>query len=526
MSYGDSETTNFSQGRDGDAGAMDFAKGMSSYATGGGGVTFERKVAVLYLAHLLNGDGAIEFGGGRRAVSVAFQQSPSHPVDDLVVTAAHVDEFEPPIELALAVRRSPKLVSSDKSTQGLIRQFVSASMDTPPDGTDRRWGLVVAGPQRHAEQLQKLASLATTQMDAPGFFRLVRTPNSFSAHVRGRLDQMEKLVELALKELGVSELDASLVQERTWEILSKLVVLMPRLESPDESDWSAVENSLVTVARGSDPAGASRLRDRLVVMAGEYSPNAARVDLTMLRRDTHGMLDASKRRHHKGWSVLSHLHEAAIRSVRTEITTVDGDRSASLDRSDAVKELVATSTDAEAVLVSGDSGVGKSALTLLSFTSAPEVGSESTQTLCINLRNVPTETVTFESTLDHPLTVLLCELSAPRRMLIIDGADAAIEGKEDTLRYLINAAVESDVKVVAVSSLDSLQVVHDALSDRFGTSVAKYHVKPLTDAELDEIVAAFPGTEQAQFQSKVSRSVASARSCGPARSRSSHGSPA
>ena len=158
VSYGDAETTNCSQGRDGDAGALELAKGMSPYATGGGGVTFERKVAVLYLAHLINGDGAIEFGGGRRAVRVAFQQSPSNPVDDLVVTAAHVDEFEPPIELALAVRRSPKLVSSDKSTQGLIRQFVSALMDTPPDGTERRWGLVVAGPQRHAEQLQKLAS--------------------------------------------------------------------------------------------------------------------------------------------------------------------------------------------------------------------------------------------------------------------------------------------------------------------------------------------------------------------------------
>ena len=35
-------------------------KGMSPYATGGGGVTFERKVAVTYLAHLLVGDGAAE----------------------------------------------------------------------------------------------------------------------------------------------------------------------------------------------------------------------------------------------------------------------------------------------------------------------------------------------------------------------------------------------------------------------------------------------------------------------------------
>ena len=61
---------------------------MSPYATGGGGVTFERKVAVQYLARLLAGDGTSELGDGRRVVSVAFQQAPEHPVDDLVVSAA------------------------------------------------------------------------------------------------------------------------------------------------------------------------------------------------------------------------------------------------------------------------------------------------------------------------------------------------------------------------------------------------------------------------------------------------------
>ena len=59
---------------------------------------------------------------------------------------------------------------------------------------------------------------------------------------------------------------------------------MPRLESSNETDWSAVENSLIPVARTSDLVGASRLRDRLVALASEYSPKSARVDLTMLRR--------------------------------------------------------------------------------------------------------------------------------------------------------------------------------------------------------------------------------------------------
>ena len=53
---------------DGGTDAVALAGGMSPYATGGGGVTFERKVAVQYLAHLLVGDGASELGDGRRVV--------------------------------------------------------------------------------------------------------------------------------------------------------------------------------------------------------------------------------------------------------------------------------------------------------------------------------------------------------------------------------------------------------------------------------------------------------------------------
>ncbi len=131
-------------------GSMGPSLGMSPYATGGGGVTFERKVAVQYLAHLLLGDGAVEFGDGRLAVSVEFQQAPEYPVDDLVIRAARPEEAEPSLELALGVRRSPNLVRSDASTQKLIREFVRAVINGPADGLESRLGLVVAGPQQHA----------------------------------------------------------------------------------------------------------------------------------------------------------------------------------------------------------------------------------------------------------------------------------------------------------------------------------------------------------------------------------------
>ena len=415
-------------------------KGMSPYATGGGGVTFERKVAVTYLAHLLVGDGAAEFGDERRVVRVAFQQAPAHPVDDLVVTAALADEIEPSLVLALGVRRAPDLVRSDESTQKLIRDFVRAVINSPTDGPEHRFALVVAGPQEQAEQLALLAGLAVDQMDAPVFFDLLRTPNKFTAGVRGRLDQIEGLVKQALTDFGVTDPDTALVQQRTWGLLLRLTVLMPRFEAPDETDWATVLNSLIPVARGGDLAGASRLRDRLVALADEYAPKAATVDLTVLRRGAHTALDSSIRRNQHGWQALAHLNERALSSVHDTINAADGARYVHIDRRDVAAPVMATVTTGTAVVAHGESGVGKSALVLGAATSAATANPDATQTVCINLRHLPGTTLEFESLIGCPLAKLLAELSAPQRLLVIDGADAVAEGMLEQLRYLVDAA--------------------------------------------------------------------------------------
>ena len=466
-------------------------KGMSPYATGGGGVTFERKVAVTYLAHLLVGDGAAELGDERRVVSVAFQQAPDHPVDDLVVTAARADEIEPSLVLALGVRRAPDLVRSDGSTQKLIRDFVRAVIDSPTDGPEHRFALVVAGPQEQAEQLAFLAGLAVHQMDAPVFFDLLRTPNKFAAGVRGRLDQIEGLVKQALTDLGVTDPDTALVQQRTWELLSRLTVLMPRLEAPDETDWATVVNSLIPVARGGDLAGASRLRDRLVALADEYPPKAATVDLTVLRRGAHTALDSSIRRNQRGWQALAHANERALSSVHDAISAADGARRVHIDRRDVAASVMATATTGTAVVAHGESGVGKSALVLGAATSAATADSDATQAVCINLRHLPGTTLEFESLLGCPLAMLLAELSAPQRLLVIDGADAVAEGMLEQLRYLVDAARTADVGVIAITADDNKQVLHDTTAERFGADVVEHVLPGLTDAQVDEVVETF-----------------------------------
>ena len=407
---------------------------MSPYATGAGGVTFERKVAVVYLAHLLAGDTAMELRHDSRVASFGFQQAPAFSVDDLVVTAARGDESEPSLTLALAVRSSPNIVSSDELAQKLVRAFVHTMTNAPADGAACRLGLVVAGPQRHAEQLAELAGLAADQMDAAGLFDLVRTPNKYRVDIRRRLDHVEKLVEGALVDLGALEPEIALLQRRTWQLLSNLTVLMPRLETPDETDWSAVTNALIPVARDADLSSAALLRDRLVALTDEYAPKAARIDLSLLRRDTHHLLDTTNRHHRQGWRILDLLHDRALVSVRGEIASGDGTQRVRLDCCDAAAGLLETTGGGEAVVVSGESGVGKSALALLSLTDAATADPDAMQALCINLRHVPSLTVELQTILGSPVADLLSELSAPQRMLVVDGADAVNEGNDRRVR--------------------------------------------------------------------------------------------
>ncbi len=216
------------------------------------------------------------------------------------------------------------------------------------------------------------------------------------------------------------------------------------------------------------------------------------MDLRLLRRDAHEVLDAETRRHRQGWTALAHLHARAIASIRDEIAPGDGSRAIHLDRSNAAAELLALAEAGNtAVVAHGDSGVGKSALVVGAVTSAVSSDPESTQAFCINLRHLPIMTLELEYYLATPLATLLAELSAPHRLLVIDGADAISEGMLEPFRYLVDAALQADVSVIAVTANDAKQLVRDIITERSGGNVADYLVPPLTDPEIDDVVATF-----------------------------------
>jgi DNA-binding transcriptional ArsR family regulator len=498
-----------------EAGGKVAESGSSPVSSGGGGVTFERKVIAGYLGRLLVGDGAAGLGSGRAVVSVALQQAPEFTVDDVVVGAALEGEVEPSLVFALAARRTPILQQSDVKSQGLFKCFVQQLLIMKPDGPELRLGLAVSGVQDHAEQLKVLAGVAEAQSGAKGFFALVRTAGKYNAGVLGRLKQVEGLVRQALVDLGLQDPPMSVVEQRTWELLSRLVVLSPRMEAPDDSDWAELPRVLRSFSRRGDLYGGTLLRDRLLTLADEWAPVAASVEVSMLRRRVHELLDSAAGRHRMGWRALELLGEEARDAVGNEIVSADGARRVRLDRDDVTASLTTAVGSAAGVVVHGESGVGKSsvALGLLATTVGTatqadpdgqdqqdrrdgeggqyQQGDTAPQVVCVNLRHLPATVLQFEGELHVPLRHLLAEMSASTRVLVIDGADAVAEGRQELLMYMVTAAVAADVRVVAVTANEVKQLIVDILTGSVGQSVVEVPVPPLTDAQVNVVVGEF-----------------------------------
>lgn len=484
-----------------EAGGVVVESGASPSSTGGAGVTFERKVLAEFLARLLVGGGGVGLRPGQRVVRVALQQAPEFTVDDVVVSAAS-DGGEPSLVFAVAARRTPVVTQSDVKSQKLFKGFVQQLMKVAPDGPELRLGLAVSGSQTHTDELKVLAGVAEAQSDASGFFALVRTPGRFNQDVQGRLVQVIGLVKRALVDLRVDAPPADVVEQWTWELLSRLVVWSPRMEGSDDTDWAELPRVLQPFSRQGSLLGGTLLRDRLLTLADEWAPVAASVKVSLLRRRVHDLLDSVAGRHAAGWRALELLGDQARSAIDDEIVSADGARRVRVDRGDVVAALRSAVGSSAGVVLHGESGVGKSSLALGLAAAVADAGEAdganpdgagvaNVQVVYLNMRDLPDTALGFEHHLGAPLAELLGELSAPTRVLVVDGADAVIEGREPLLRYVVAAAAAAEVRVVAVAASDARQLVADAVSGAVDKDMVEVPVPALTDPQIDVVVAKF-----------------------------------
>lgn len=205
-------------------------------------------------------------------------------------------------------------------------------------------------------------------------------------------------------------------------------------------------------------------------------------------------LAATRRRH--AWTVLAEHRDLAVAGVRTTI----GDESsggpveiAFADRREQLaKALLEAGTQGSALLMSGESGVGKSALTLSAIAELEAADSAGFKAVVVNFRGLPQSSLELRGALGMSMADVLAELSAPSRVLVIDAADAALERSAGLFSDLVLAAGAAGVGVVAVTSDLASSFVREQLELGFGRSISSFTMKSLEDRDISVISDGFP----------------------------------
>ncbi|MGH3525930.1 MAG: hypothetical protein ACRDQ6_01290 [Pseudonocardiaceae bacterium] len=296
----------------------------------------------------------------------------------------------------------------------------------------------------------------------------------------------------ALQAIGVS--DAGVVKERCWSLLSRLSVISLRLETPDEADWAALADVLKPWSSGKTAASGAAARNELDTLAGEHAQTAADIDANMLRRRLHTFIDPDAHRSSQGWKRLLLLDRDTRETVPRTLLAPGGQSPLVLERTEMRTELTTALHETHGdLVVRGESGVGKSAAVLDAV--EPSVLDENCQALAINLRHVPSTSLGLVEALSAPLEDLLAGLTAPRRLLIVDAAEAVAEDKRDVFGHIVGSARRSGVTVVAVAASESASVVVE-LMKAGGTQVREHTVLPLTDDEISIAAGHFQQLER------------------------------
>lgn len=449
----------------------------SPYATGSGGGTFEARVATSYLADMLLGYIRSETGD-LPVVRVAFQTNPD-PVDDLRVVGERDGRRA---VVHVSVRRKPDFVRSDQKTTKLVRDLLD-QIDQFGEDEDAFVAVAFAGMTNQLREVQELASMARLESLETAFYEKVHLPGKFKG-LAGRYGHLADLVRAARPEIA-SDDDARTV---VWALLRRLWMRDFRVESGDETDWANIANNLNDLAR--DGKSGAHVRDKLYSAgATEFAQRGSEVDASSVRRQIHTVLASGRGRAAAAWTQLGEEQESALVAVQHSLAgAVEVPRERLREQVQA--KLADAGVAATAVIITGESGTGKSALTL-SAAEQLAAASHEFEFVVLNLRRTRDSIGAVSAALGMPLAEVLREMSATSRILLVDAADAALEGRDALLRELAGAASDAGVGLALVAADTALADVKNALVGLYADP-SVVEVPGLDDDELKYVGVRVP----------------------------------
>lgn len=458
-------------------------RAASPYSTSGAGSRFEHRFGAVLLVRLLTAE-AVTALGERAPMRVAFQQSPATGVDDIVATAS--DAAGTSIQLEIAVRRSPRFIRSNKQTKPLIAALVRADLDAERQCeplVERRLAVAISGWQRGSHEIAELAVVARNQSTAEAFLELIYTPGKFSARARSRLDQLVNMVGDALAD--IADEDPGTPGHRSWSLLRRLWIMPVNLEASNEGDWTRLVRDLKCVALEPSDEAALALRNQLEQLAAELASTAGVIDASLLRRRLHGRIRPDAHQPPAGWKVLLTLDERARVTVARALTEIDS-TPFTFPRREIREELAAAMMLNGDLIVTGDSGVGKSALVMDAI--EPDELGVGRQAIALNMRHLPANLLELLSQLSSSIEELFSELPAPSRILVIDSAEAATEDHREVFTYLLDSARRAAFKLIVIATTEASDIVARLMA----SAPNKVRVQGLDDNELAKAASRIP----------------------------------
>jgi hypothetical protein len=402
--------------------------------------------------------------------------------------------------VSIGVRRDPSLVPSEEASVHLVGSYLRVVSEHWPEVQSGRWrlALAVAGPNAAVQQVRTLAGIARDVPDDAVFRAEVGRPGRTTGQVRRRLDHLDAVVAAAAVDAGV-DTGAVAARELTWRLLSALRLRELRLEGVDDADRTAAVEGLRAATRDGTPAAADALFSRLAELAGRYAPAAAIKTEVTLRRDLVGTPLGRSPARAQAWAILDRL-TGRLRD-RTGFHLADAHGDLELDRVESRTALAAALTQAsvaqQPLVVLGDPDVGKSALALRATEDLRAAG---ITVIPLSVRDLPGTIVELESLVGGDLVEILGGEAVDRgRLLLIDGAEAVLEGRGPLLTDLATAAVGAGLGVAAVTRTDAAPAVSDALRQAVtaadpaatGRAFVEHEVPRLSHAEVERLTATF-----------------------------------
>lgn len=469
------------------------------FSSGGGGTAFEQRVAACYLVSMLREEipRGLNAGTAYRLRMQARQTGVL--LDDLLITS-----FDGATTRHLALQVKHKLAfSSDNS---MLREVMAAAWSTyqSAEGWEfhreqDRLGIGLGKmPDAVREHLLPVLEWARACLTADEFLSKVATPY-FSHQQKQRYVTLfrETLDDVAEKPLEDGEF---------WQFLRHLVVLDFDVEYEGGRDATVAWNALLDLAPNRDSSLARDAFEILISKAGEWVPKAATVDVSRVAEAVKSTLAlSSETRVRADFHRLEAHSRSVLRRMRDNLADAYY-----LPRSDVVEHAWTALQEADVVFITGEPGSGKSGV-LRSLVRRLE---SETQVLLVRADELDypmLENFTLALGLRHSLDELLGGLSAaPIRCLMIDGLERALSlERKGCLHGLVDAIVarneqlrlqgissELHWKIVCTCRANVIESVVTELQPLATASLTgKFRmvpVGPLTDEEMQEVMAAFP----------------------------------